>query len=190
MTFNPPIKLRTLVAASPSTLFTAGSFRIDYYTRERRTRGSQAIDQGHGRTNSRRNPRCSLMGNLTNRCLTTFPPHTDPIFKDSFNGAARVAQRLYAPLGTELSLGEYVRLTQRFVDLFAHKKRRLSTPVKERKSFNFEIAAEWEGGFVQRPDDVTIEDDDVESIDQLAKDLKVPRPPFILFIADDGRHIN
>jgi hypothetical protein len=71
-------------------------------------------------------------------------------------------------------LGEYVRLTQRFVDLFAHKKRGLSTPGKERKSFNFEITSEREGGFVQRPDDVTIEDDDAESIDQLAKDLKVP----------------
>jgi hypothetical protein len=101
-------------------------------------------------------------------------PHLH-ISGDSSDPAARVAQRLYAPLGTELSLGEYVRLTQRFVDLFAHKKRRLSSPA-ELKSFNFEMTSEHEGGFVQGPAEVTVDDDNAESIDQLAKDLKV-RPP-------------
>jgi hypothetical protein len=43
------------------------------------------------------------------------------------------------------------------------------------------MTSEREGGFVQRPDDVTIDDDDAESIDQLAKDLKVPQPPICLF---------
>lgn len=36
---------------------------------------------------------------------------------------ANTARRLYAPLGTRLGLGDHVRLTQRFVDLFAKRKR-------------------------------------------------------------------
>jgi len=99
--------------------------------------------------------------------------HSRPV--EELTCAARVAQRLYAPLGTELSLGEYVRLTQRFVDLFAHKKSRLSSPVKERKS-SFGNTAEH-SGFVQGPEDVMVEeDDDGESIDALARDLKVQTP--------------
>jgi glycerol-3-phosphate O-acyltransferase/dihydroxyacetone phosphate acyltransferase len=35
---------------------------------------------------------------------------------------AHTARRLYAPLGTKLSLGEYVRLTQRFVKIFEESK--------------------------------------------------------------------
>jgi len=72
---------------------------------------------------------------------------------------ARVAQRLYAPLGTRLSLGEYVRLNQRFVDLFAHKKRRLDGPGERR--------------FFDAPVEVHVSDDDIQHIDRLAIDLKV-----------------
>lgn len=37
--------------------------------------------------------------------------------------AGNTARRLYAPLGTRLSLGDHVRLTGRFVDVFANRKR-------------------------------------------------------------------
>jgi hypothetical protein len=89
-----------------------------------------------------------------------------------------VAQRLYAPLGTDMSLGEYVRLNQRFVDLFAHKKCRTSsgtyTPVIERKEFNLEskISSDQEG-YTQVPDDIQIDEEDADTIDLLARDLKV-----------------
>lgn len=36
--------------------------------------------------------------------------------------AANTARRLYAPLGTKLTLGDHVRLTQRFVDALAGKR--------------------------------------------------------------------
>ena len=90
---------------------------------------------------------------------------------------ARVAQRLYAPLGTELSLGEYVRLNQRFVDLFAHKKKRADsgtyTPILERKEFNFESASMTDKEFIQAPEEIQIGEQDSDTIDLLAKDLKV-----------------
>ncbi|TRM69459.1 hypothetical protein BD626DRAFT_563204 [Schizophyllum amplum] len=35
---------------------------------------------------------------------------------------AKVASRIYAPLGTQMSLGEYVRVTQRFLDAFKAKE--------------------------------------------------------------------
>jgi hypothetical protein len=89
---------------------------------------------------------------------------------------ARVAQRLYAPLGTELSLGEYVRLNQRFVDLFAHKKRRTTsstfTPSVEKAQFNFDNKRDFEG-YVQTPPQIQVDEDDADSIDALARDLKV-----------------
>lgn len=91
---------------------------------------------------------------------------------------ARVAQRLYAPLGTELSLGEYVRLNQRFVDLFAHKKKRANSgtysPVVERKEFNFESMLNGQETFIQGPEEIQIDEHDADTIDLLAKDLKVP----------------
>lgn len=37
--------------------------------------------------------------------------------------AGNTARRLYAPLGTRLGLGDHVRLTGRFVDVFANRKR-------------------------------------------------------------------
>lgn len=40
-----------------------------------------------------------------------------------FIRVANTARRLYAPLGTRLGLGDHVRLTQRFVDVLANKKR-------------------------------------------------------------------
>lgn len=59
--------------------------------------------------------------------------------------AAHTARRLYAPLGTKLGLGDYVRLTQRFVDVLANGKTAksvfdesvspLKTPMVSRKSF-------------------------------------------------------
>lgn len=36
---------------------------------------------------------------------------------------AHTARRLYAPLGTSLSLGEHIRVTQKFVDIFTGKYR-------------------------------------------------------------------
>jgi hypothetical protein len=93
---------------------------------------------------------------------------------------ARVAQRLYAPLGTDLSLGEYIRLNQRFVDLFAHKRRRTSSlnilsPTVEKKEFKFDSDAPISDAptFVEIPEEINIDDDDAEDIDLLAKDLKV-----------------
>jgi len=93
---------------------------------------------------------------------------------------ARTAQRLYAPLGTRLSLGEYVRLNQRFVDLFAHKVKSTSsillTPKPESQEFNLEFTSSnniSEGSsFAHTPDEITISPADIESIDTLAKDLK------------------
>lgn len=92
---------------------------------------------------------------------------------------ARVAQRLYAPLGTDLSLGEYVRVTQRFVDLFAHKKRKQSysvySPVAEKKDFIFSPPSPSGGGpeiFVQTPKEIDIDEEDISKIDDLAGDLK------------------
>lgn len=80
--------------------------------------------------------------------------------------AARVAQRLYAPLGTELSLGEYVRLNQRFVDLFAHKKRRQpGSPPLEQKEFNFDV-------HFDAPTEIHINPQDEDLIDTLSQDLK------------------
>ena len=35
---------------------------------------------------------------------------------------AKLAARIYAPLGTQMSLGEYVRVTQRFLDAFKSKE--------------------------------------------------------------------
>jgi hypothetical protein len=91
-----------------------------------------------------------------------------------------VAQRLYAPLGTELSLGEYVRLNQRFVDLFAHKRRISSRPYSpntERKNFNFNTSKSEE--FIQGPDEIRVDEEDEDKIDLLARDLKVPTVPTI-----------
>ena len=65
-------------------------------------------------------------------------------------------------LGTELSLGEYVRLNQRFVDLFAHKKKRANSgtysPVIERKEFNFESILNDQDPFVQGPEEIQIDE--------------------------------
>ena len=93
---------------------------------------------------------------------------------------ARVAERLYAPLGTALSLGEYVRLNQRFVDLFAHKKKRANSgtfsPVIERKKFNIESTFNDQDPFVQGPEEIQVDEKDADTIDLLAKDLKVLSP--------------
>jgi len=90
---------------------------------------------------------------------------------------ARTAQRLYAPLGTNLTLGEYVRLTQRFVDLFAHKKRRtLSsglTPSIEQAQFDFSTTRD---SYAEIPDEIHIPSQETATIDALARDLKVPHP--------------
>ena len=92
---------------------------------------------------------------------------------------ARVAQRLYAPLGTDLSLGEYVRLNQRFVDLFAHKKRRTSfgaySPVIEKKEFisgSTSPSDQELESFIQAPHEIHVDEEDYEEIDSLARDLK------------------
>jgi hypothetical protein len=86
-----------------------------------------------------------------------------------------VAQRLYAPLGTELSLGEYVRLTQRFVDLFAHKRRRTRT---ETEDVGYVVEKGEEGRspveFFDSPGEVTVAQEQFETVDRLAQDLKVP----------------
>jgi hypothetical protein len=87
---------------------------------------------------------------------------------------ARTAQRLYAPLGTNLSLGEYVRLTQRFVDLFAHKKQRIPstglTPKIEKQQFDFSIRRD---SYAEIPEEIHIPSQEVAEIDALARDLKV-----------------
>lgn len=106
---------------------------------------------------------------------------------------ARVAQRLYAPLGTELSLGEYVRLNQRFVDLFAHKKKRANsgtyTPLIERKEFNFEPILNEQDPFVQKPEEIQIDEQGADTIDILAKDLKV-FPPLTFLIPGISRYVS
>ena len=94
---------------------------------------------------------------------------------------ANTARRLYAPLGTRLGLGDHVRLTQRFVDVFAGKravkgwsegvdpKAALKTPMvgkgEEMKGF-FDGSVETSGA--QEPHTEA-------ELDQLAKDLKVRR---------------
>ena len=92
---------------------------------------------------------------------------------------ARTAQRLYAPLGTNLSLGEYVRLTQRFVDLFAHKRQRIPstglTPKIEQKQFDFSTRKD---SYAEIPAEIHIPSQEVAEIDTLARDLKVPSPVF------------
>jgi hypothetical protein len=82
-------------------------------------------------------------------------------------------------LGTNLSLGEYIRLTQRFVDLFAHKKRRHKSaqlsPVLEQKQFDFNSSSSSSSheGFIQGPEEIDVPEHHAASIDLLAKDLKV-----------------
>ena len=110
------------------------------------------------------------MGNSPNRYIR--------YFLTTLTLPARVAQRLYAPLGTEMSLGEYVRLNQRFVDLFAHKKRRTIsetyTPAVERKPFNFESKSRSEKeGYFQGLEEIQVDEEDADTIDLLARDLKV-----------------
>lgn len=103
---------------------------------------------------------------------------------------ARAAQRLYAPLGTELSLGEYVRLNQRFVDLFAHKKRRTIsstfTPRVEHSQFNFDSKTSETEGYAQTPPQIKVDEDDADTIDALARDLKVTLPSAVTVA--DNRH--
>jgi hypothetical protein len=66
-----------------------------------------------------------------------------------------------------LSLGEYVRLNQRFVDLFAHKKSKvIRTPTVEQKEFNFDAQ-------IDTLKDIHIKDEDSDLIDDLFNDLKV-----------------
>ncbi|GAA6020749.1 hypothetical protein JCM10207_002011 [Rhodosporidiobolus poonsookiae] len=55
----------------------------------------------------------------------------------SFLRLANTARRLYAPLGTKLTLGDYVRLTQRFVDALVGKR-------AERRWDDEEVEAEVE----------------------------------------------
>jgi hypothetical protein len=73
-----------------------------------------------------------------------------------------------------LSLGEYVRVTQRFVDFFAHKKRRRpSGTLNGLSNLDLTRAGGQSEGFVQGPEEVRVHDEDGEMIDLLAKDLKV-----------------
>lgn len=101
---------------------------------------------------------------------------------------ARTAQRLYAPLGTNLSLGEYVRLTQRFVDLFAHKKQRIPsmglTPKIEQKQFDFSTQRD---SYAEIPDEIHIPSQELAEIDALARDLKVPAPLYYGLRTDISR---
>ncbi|KAI5481332.1 hypothetical protein MNV49_004954 [Pseudohyphozyma bogoriensis] len=95
---------------------------------------------------------------------------------------AHTARRLYAPLGTKLSLGDHVRLTQRFVDAFAGKraarawtegvdpKTALKTPMVEKGKENGDYFDSDESAASQ--DEVATGPHSAEELEQLAKDLK------------------
>lgn len=61
--------------------------------------------------------------------------------------AANTARRLYAPLGTKLTLGDHVRLTQRFVDALAGKRAEKKwDEIEEEKSRKVSRENEGPGG--------------------------------------------
>ena len=102
---------------------------------------------------------------------------------------ANTARRLYAPLGTRLGLGDHVRLTQRFVDLFAKRRRvevagegpdaggglrsALATPMVEKRVNGFEDAAS------------RVEEE--REVDQLAEDLQTYQDLLYLHGIKDDR---
>src|SRR5271154_2803523 len=92
--------------------------------------------------------------------------------------------KIICSFGNGYVVGEYLCLNQPFVDLFAHKKRRTIsdtyTSVIERKEFNFESKVSLnQEGYTQVPEDIQVDEEGADTIDLLARDLKVtpyPKP--------------
>jgi hypothetical protein len=103
---------------------------------------------------------------LTNTISTSIRSGTLDSPSWSYIRLSHTARRLYAPHGTGLGLGDHVRLTQRFVDVFAKGKEsaRWVEGMDPRASLKGEMREKGEGG--TKGEDLVI----------LAGDLKVSSP--------------
>lgn len=114
----------------------------------------------------------------------------------SYIRIAHTARRLYAPFGTKLGLGDHVRLTQRFVDVFAKKltaqkaweegtdpKAALKTPMKAREG------ADYFGSVEDAYAGTPLKPTSAAELEKLATDLKVRSDSDAAFARDLTRPV-
>lgn len=97
---------------------------------------------------------------------------------------ANTARRLYAPLGTRLSLGEHVRLTQRFVDCFAHKRR--SVPEGDAPAPT-DLKDALDTPMLERDHGLQLSTQEKAEVDELARDLQTYQDLLYLHGIKDDR---